>query len=241
VQWVAVWVLTLTIALLGGPWLPTAAAADARTAWDAYRARKYAQAFQELKPLAEAGDAAAVYYVGSLYADGLAVKRDDRAAAEWYRRAAEKGHVEAQFALGFLYLNGAGEGDKAVPANPAAAARWLRPAAESGNASGQYLLGQLYQEGRGVALDEAEALRWSLRAAEQGHAGAQFDVGLIEGKSRDALVRIQAYAWFVLADRQGYPGARENLARLAERLHAREIARATAAADAWRPGGPPRP
>ena len=56
----------------------------------------YAEARRLLTPVAEAGDAEAQYQLGVMFESGRGVARDYRQAAEWYRRAAEQGHVFAQ-------------------------------------------------------------------------------------------------------------------------------------------------
>ena len=127
------------------------ALADAAGAWQAYQTGRYVAAAGEIKALAEAGDAAAQFYLGTLYADGLAVGRDHGKSAEWYVAAAARGQGDAKFALGFLYLNGAGEGAGAVPADPALAARWLKEAAAQGNVAAQSALAVAYGEGYGTA------------------------------------------------------------------------------------------
>jgi len=228
-------VLTLSALVLVGLSISDARA-DTNTGWAAYRAGKYLQALKELQSQANAGDPTAAYYLGTVYSDGLAVRRDYQEAAKWYRRAAEKGQVEAQFVLGFLYLNGAGEEAKGIASDKSEAVRWLKLAAERDHLDAKYYLGNVYLEGRGVAADATEGLRWSLKAAERGYAGAQYNVGLVQSRSPNILVRLEAYAWFLLAAQQNYPGAQENLAILAGDFHPAEIARAKAAADAWRPG-----
>lgn len=50
------------------------------------------------------------------------------AAAAWYERAAERGHLQAQFEIGVDYLHGHG-----IPKNPANARRWLEKAAAQGH------------------------------------------------------------------------------------------------------------
>lgn len=214
----------------------TAAEADPEAAWNAYRSGNYREAAKALQSDAAAGNAQAALYLGNLYADGLAVPRDYRVAADWYRLAAEKNNPQAQFLLGFLYLNGAGEGAEAIAPNPAEAYRWLKAAAESGNLSAQPYLAQLLLEGRGVAADERQALRWARPAAARGIAGAQSIVGVILSRSADERERREGYAWLLLASRQNYPGAQQNLAAARAGLVDPEIAEATSAADSWTAG-----
>ncbi len=208
------------------------ARADAERGWQAYLAGDYAAAVGELRPLAEAGEAQAQFYMGTLAEHGAGVPKDYGAALEWYARAAGQGHVGAQFAIGLLYHDGAGQG--AVPQDPVAAARWLGAAAEAGNAMAQHLLGRMYRLGRGVARDDALALKWSQTAAQRGVPGAQFEMGvLISSRPHGRAERVAAYAWFLLAERAGHPGARQNLDLLNRKMHQVDIDQARDLADAW--------
>ena len=80
---------------------------------------------------AENGNPNMQYGMGDIYATGntaLNVARDDRQAAIWYRRAAERGHAEAQFALGLAYEDGRG-----VPQDMREALSWYQKAADQGH------------------------------------------------------------------------------------------------------------
>ena len=78
---------------------------------------------------------------------------------------AEKGNVDAQYQLGYLYLFGKGT---SFPANDALAAEWIGKAAESGHADAQNYLGYMYENGFGVTKNGNEAVKWYRKAAEQG-------------------------------------------------------------------------
>ena len=67
-----------------------------------------------------------------MYARGKGVPRDYQEAMSWYRKAAEQGHVSAQFSLGFRYATGWG-----VPRDYREAMSWYRKAAEQGHVSAQ--------------------------------------------------------------------------------------------------------
>jgi TPR repeat protein len=179
--------------------------ADAAGAWQVYRTGKYELALKELKALAEAGDAQAQYYLGTLHSDGKAVKRDYRQAVEWYAAAANKGHADAEFTLGFLYLNDAGEGVGTVPADIPLAARWLKIAAAKGNAAAQSTLATLYGEGYGMAPDAAGALRWADPAALRGDAAAQYELGRLKTQTLTVESWGEAYTWFRLAESRAIP------------------------------------
>ena len=51
---------------------------------------------QEIRALAEQGDAIAQYNLGSMYATGDGVPEDRAEAARWFRLAAEQGLADAQ-------------------------------------------------------------------------------------------------------------------------------------------------
>jgi len=110
---------------------------------------------------AEDGNAGAMDSLGALYAEGLGVSRDFRAAHRWYAAGADLGDAGAMYNLGWLYSTGSG-----VVADYAEAARWYRNAAELGNVGAIHGLGLLYGGGDGVPRDPTEAARWFARAAE---------------------------------------------------------------------------
>jgi len=95
-----------------------------------------------------------------MYEFGNGVPEDDVQAAAWYRKAAEQGNVNGQWALGAMYENGRG-----VPQEDAQAAAWYRKAAEQGDAGAQQGLGVLYEFGHGVPQSYAEAYFWYSLAA----------------------------------------------------------------------------
>lgn len=99
---------------------------------------------------------------------------------EWTRKAAEKGHKDAQIALSGLYYFGRNE----LPRQAEKAKEWFEKAAAQGWIEARYYLGRMYAEGDGVKRDMDEALRqWSI-AAQGGIAEAQYQLGLfyIQGK-----------------------------------------------------------
>ena len=55
-----------------------------------------------------AGDAKALFEIGSRYAEGRGVKADMAKAAEWYEKSAELGFAPAQYRIGNLYEKGIG-------------------------------------------------------------------------------------------------------------------------------------
>jgi len=102
--------LGLTIATAQG------ALADRAAGVAALHKGDFATALAELKPLAEAGDAASQFDVGAMYDNGLGVPLDRVEAARWYLRAARQGDQTAMFNLGVMYEDGEGVGKDPVQA-----------------------------------------------------------------------------------------------------------------------------
>lgn len=84
---------------------------------------------------------AAAYDLGLRYFRGDGVRQDSYQALQWMRDAAERGDMEAQKALGRLYLTGLEE----MGADPREARRWLARAAERGDGESQALLAEAEQ------------------------------------------------------------------------------------------------
>ena len=81
----------------------------------------------------------------------------------WYRRAAEAGHADAQFNLGYMYNTGEG-----VAQDYTEALAWYRRAAEQRHARAQSSLGSMYYKGEGVPQDHILAYMWFNLAGANG-------------------------------------------------------------------------
>ena len=126
-----------------------------------------------LKPQAPGAAFAARFEGGGAGDLGAVAPEDWTEEVRRLRQAAERGDVQAQSHIGFMYMSGEG-----VPENATEALRWLGLAAEQGDATAQNNLGVMYDKGQGIAEDDAEAVRWYRLAAEQGDAVAQHNLGL---------------------------------------------------------------
>jgi len=93
---------------------------------------------------------------------GEVVKVNHAKAAKLFRKSAENGSSDAQFALGCMYQNGNG-----VKLNYRESAKWYLKSAQAGNAYGQYLFGLSLKDGSGVPKDPIESYKWIHLAAEQ--------------------------------------------------------------------------
>lgn len=102
-----------------------------------------------------AADAQSMLALARAYAAGSGVEQDETIAADWYRKAAGLGNIEAEVGLAECYRDGRG-----VPRDMAQAADWYRKAAEQGDPAAQATLGLLYSAGLGVGRDYVEAYFW---------------------------------------------------------------------------------
>jgi TPR repeat protein len=185
----------------------------------AYRRGDYREAMRLWLPLAENGDSRAQSQVAYLYERGLGVGKDWSVAADWYRKAADKGNPYARCSLGLLYEK----------SDPKESLRWHKLAAEQGESLSQWAVGRnlesrhdypgaavwlekaanqqvpeamlalarFYRDGRGVTRDPAAAARWALLAAESDLAEAHLMVARFyqqgQGLKRDSELATEYY------------------------------------------------
>ena len=169
----------------------------------------------------------AIGFIYDILVDISSINTEHKAAAEWYRKAAEQGYAYAQFNLGVCYKRGQG-----VAQDYAAAVKWYRKAADQGDAYAQHNLGGCYYAGQGVAQDYNEAVRLYRLAADQGYAKAQFNLGYCYAKGQGVA---QDYAaavnWYRKAAEQGNAHAQHNLGYCYE--NGQGVAQDYAAAAEW--------
>lgn len=117
------------------------------------------------------------------------------AAVGFYKKAADMGHAEAQFCLGYAYYVGEG-----IIRNLESAARWFQLSSAQGFPKAQYNLAFCYMEGKGVTRDYDEALRLLRASAESGLPQAQ--VTLAECYANGILVEkdtVESNRWMELS------------------------------------------
>jgi len=93
----------------------------------AYQQKDYQQALKSWLPLAKSGHVLAQTLVGSMYAYGEGVEKNNKEAFKWLSRAANTGSAQAQYNLGILYEKGLG-----TTANKQLARKWFQAAADQG-------------------------------------------------------------------------------------------------------------
>ncbi|MDR2220959.1 MAG: SEL1-like repeat protein [Methylobacillus sp.] len=128
--------------------------------------------FPELLAAAEGGDAEAQFNLGIMYRSGWGKGRDDAddKAVLWLEKAADQGHVKAQYELGSRALYFSND----VPLDIVESE--FRRAANQGFAAAQYMLGWIYQyKANPDDPQNAElAFHWYHKAAEQGDNFSQY-------------------------------------------------------------------
>ena len=191
--------------------LPARSAADVIAEMAAKVARYPAKPKEEWEEMS----AEEMYQRGLRYVNnGYPINRVE--AVKWYRRAAERGHAEAQAEIGHAYFLGGGVDGES---NLAEAIKWFRLAAEQGGRKGQFNLGIFYFNGCGnLPRDDMKALRLFLLAAEQGCAASSSMLATIYEEGRGVPQDYaEAAKWYRRAAEQGHPGVQEALARISGR------------------------
>lgn len=108
----------------------------------------------------------------SLCRISLATQKEDLRVFEEQKELAEKGSVDAEKSLVWMYRYGAG-----TLKDDAESFRWSLKAATQGDAVEQCNVGYCYRTGQGVVKNYTEAMKWFLKAAEQGSVNGQELVG----------------------------------------------------------------
>ena len=207
----------------------------AQTLADRYR-KDLSDTLWRLERRSSAGDVRASATLGSLYRLGIVAERDERKGCDYYRLAAQKGHVAALFqasvcaepkseaAIRLRDLAAAGGHPVAQElrgreclrekANAACALAWLERAAAQGRASAMSLLGWAYSTGELVQRDDKRAFGYFSDAAKLGDAAAQNNVGQLYETGRGVEANGgEAFSWYKRAAEAGLGSAQVNLAR----------------------------
>lgn len=126
----------------------------------------------ELQRLAEKGNAAAQFELGSRHNYGRGVPKNIREALQWLRRAAQAGQQDAMRLLAVKFYGGF-----EVPEDHDEAFKWAYALADGGDRQGQVMLGNMYGNGEGVQRSLVRAYMWydiaaTLRAGEEPDAEA---------------------------------------------------------------------
>lgn len=145
--------------VLDGVLFSGVARADVKSGVDAWSQGDYGKAVDEWRPLADRGDADAQFNMGQAYKMGRGVPTDMSAAMEWFRKAADQGHLRAKDNYGLLLFQ-KGDTKDALP--------YLRESADRGEPRAQYILGTALFNGEYIGKDWAQAYALMTRASQAG-------------------------------------------------------------------------
>jgi TPR repeat protein len=109
----AIVVVAIAVGYLVGPaiekrWAPSPNASEMASGQSATGHNAHPKSLEELRKLADEGEADAQWQMGLRYHNGEDVPHDDAQAMQWFLRAAEQGVVSAQSTVGAYYWAGRG-------------------------------------------------------------------------------------------------------------------------------------
>ncbi|HEY9023760.1 MAG TPA: tetratricopeptide repeat protein [Burkholderiaceae bacterium] len=197
-----------------------------RQAQDAARGEAAQQALADAAGL----DPVALYELASATYDP-AVPSTMPPAFALFMKAADGGHAESQFQVGFRYRRGLG-----VAADPAKAMAWFERAAAAGNGYAKETLGELHETGEFGPRDPALAFRYTLEAAESGQVMfAHYRLARMYEDGRGTPADpVQALRWMKMAARTGHADATRRAAALEERLKQAQAGPASPRKPGWK-------
>ena len=143
--------------------VPAAADGPAKEAMDAFQAGRHAKAVELAKPLADQGNAEALYLMGFACESGRGIEASKDKALDYYRKAAAAKHKDAAYRLSFILLASEKEEERDQ------AREALENAAKEDPAVAGRILGEAYLRGRLTpTADPDKAIFWWKRAADAG-------------------------------------------------------------------------
>lgn len=145
----------------------------------------------QLVSLAEKGNAEAAYHLGMMKHLGIGGPKDEMAAFDLFRKAAEAGDPLGSYKLGCYY---AGQGEAIVEPDPALALQYKLVAAEAGYALAQHDVAKHYFDAGETDL----ALEWLTRSAGQGFGDALRALASLHNSEAIPKDAARTYAYFTL-------------------------------------------
>ena len=158
---------------------------------DAWGKGDYGAAIKNWQGPAAKGDPDAQFNLGQAYRLGKGVPVDKAKAEDWYRKAAEQGHFQAQDNYGRMLFD-RGERAQAAP--------WLEKSATRGDPRGELILGtMLFNGDGGLAKNWPRAYALIVRASDSGlsqasQTRAEMDKYIPEAQRKQGLALARQYA-----------------------------------------------
>ncbi len=129
-------------------------------------------AFSVCLSSAQEGNMYAQARLGAMYATDALGAEDWENANHWLLKAAEQGHIEAQYIVAKSLQLGRG-----IKKNEAVAFEFLTRAAKANFVSAQAALGECYLTGKGTEKNMAQAQKWLMQSAQLENPESQYQIG----------------------------------------------------------------
>ena len=185
--------------------VPSKVEGPAKPAMEAFQAGRHAKAVELATPLAEEGNAEALYLLGFAHESGRGAIASREKAIEYYRKAADGKHKDAVYRLSFILLASEDEKERDQ------AREALEKAAKDDPAVAARILGEAYLRGSLTpTADPDKAVFWWKRAADAGDIPSLLLIArFYEGQFgfRDLVDAKQALAFYAKAAAMGDVGA----------------------------------
>ncbi|CAG8564005.1 5722_t:CDS:2 [Ambispora leptoticha] len=107
------------------------------------------------------GDPGAQYWLAKYLESGIAVKKNEKLALEWYMKAVANNCITDEVVNAYVVVGDAyAHGRLGVTMNQRKAFGWFKKAAEEGNSDAMLKLAEFYELGFGTMIDLEEAKKW---------------------------------------------------------------------------------
>ena len=157
----------------------------------------------ELRRLAERGDAESQYQMALAYREGKHTIQTPSSSFHWCRKAADQGHTKAQGLLGIMYRTGYG-----CRPDYRQAIQFFSLAAEKGDLESIFQQGEMYRLGLGMDKNPGIAAEMFKQAARKGYAEAAFRLAEMYRQGEGVPQNLNAAAsYYQLAADKGHTGA----------------------------------
>jgi len=204
---------------------PEVAERQLNRGFEAYNRGDYAEAYHDLRPLAEQGHAGAQNLLAYIYGSGDGVQQDFAESFRWRRAAAEGGNVDAQYMLGNLYaatLHGFQDRlrlPRLGRPDDVQGYKWMHLAAEGDHIMARFSRHELASRMTSAQIVEAENLARARLEAKglpvpPGNAAQRFEIGMQAYQAyQDGDYAEALRGWRLLAEK-GDSSAQRNLAAM---------------------------
>lgn len=156
----------------------------------AFADKKYSEAIQHFRPLAETGDYRSQYYLAYMYLNGYGVTKNDALGLAYLEKSLKQDYDLAQALMAFLYEKGV-----VVQQDLKKAIQLYQQAAAKGNVSALLNLGVAYFQGNGVPMNYSKAIEMlkKIPVEQQPTAGRYLGDIYLQQNPKDSTEAIAAY------------------------------------------------